>query len=332
MVFLISLALALALALGLNKPLRKNPTPFYIAFAAISLAVAVCSLANVRFPAWVSTWVWPVAARGAMVGALFTLVMTAGAFPNGSAGARALMPVRAQLSILASILAAGHIVTYGKTYIVMLFTNVSRMTRLILIAAVVSLLLVLVMLPLSTTSFASIRKKMNGRTWKKLQRFAYLFYALLYLHIILFNISPAVAGRAGYRLNLFVYSAVFFSYAICRVLKYRAVKTKTQDKLPKRQIVGVICGVLIAALLLDGVMLKAGADARAAEGEAPAAEDITPSDEPEATEPEAPGEATDAPEAIEESGEDAVTASDAGTTVSSGSLYISTIYPYFSAT
>lgn len=65
MVFLISLALALVLVFTCSKALRSRPVVFYLIFAAIALTVVVCTFANVRFPAWFSTWIWPIFARGA---------------------------------------------------------------------------------------------------------------------------------------------------------------------------------------------------------------------------------------------------------------------------
>lgn len=121
MIFLISLALALTLAAFCAEPLRKRPAPFYVSAVLIAAGVSVCALADVQFPLWFKAWVWPIFARGALAGALFVLVMLAGAFPNGSAGAKRLMPLRGPLSILACILTLGHNIAYGKTYFVMLF-------------------------------------------------------------------------------------------------------------------------------------------------------------------------------------------------------------------
>ncbi len=40
------------------------------------------------------------------------------------------------------------------------------------------------MLPLTIISYGFIRKKMQAKTWKNIQRTAYLIYALIYLHMI----------------------------------------------------------------------------------------------------------------------------------------------------
>ena len=47
------------------------------------------------------------------------------------------------------------------------------------------------MLILTVTSFPQVRKKMNAVKWKKLQRTAYIFYGLIYAHILLINVPYA---------------------------------------------------------------------------------------------------------------------------------------------
>ena len=245
MIFLISLALALALAAFCAEPLRKRPAPFYVSAVLIAAGVSVCALADVQFPLWFKAWVWPIFARGALAGALFVLVMLAGAFPNGSAGAKRLMPLRGPLSILACILTLGHNIAYGKTYFVMLFLQPWRLPLTQKLASWCSVAMIVIMLPLFVTSFPSVRRKMDGRRWKKLQRLAYLFYALLCAHILLLTIPYAISARPGYRLTVFVYTAVFVSYAVCRVQK-----ALSKDKRAFRPHAGVVLGTFAASIVL----------------------------------------------------------------------------------
>jgi hypothetical protein len=94
---------------------------------------------------------------------------------------------------------------------------------------------------------------MKAKSWKRFQRFAYLFYALLGTHILLLTIPGAYGGRSGYRLTVFVYAALFFSYGVCRILKYVAVKKKQTAALARRQAVGTACSVAAALLLVLGL-------------------------------------------------------------------------------
>ena len=299
MVFLISLALALLLVLLLGKQLRTAPGPFYLCAALLSLAVVVCAFAGVRFPAFVNSWIWPIFARGALAGALFVLVMVAGAFPNGSRGARTLMPVRGPLSILAGIFTLAHNVAYGKTYFVLLFTDAASLPTATLLAALCSVVMDLVMLPLWITSFPAVRKKMRPKAWKRLQRWAYLFYALLCLHILLLTIPNALRGRPGYGLTVFVYTAIFVAYAACRILKALARRRQSETGLARRQLVALFFALLLAAALTLAVSAAREAqDGEGASAVAVSTEPLSASEAPEATEslpspPPAP-ESTDA--------------------------------------
>ena len=179
MVFLISLGIAILFVVLFDKPLRKHPAPFYAGSAIIALAATAVSWSGAALPAGFAAYLWPVLARGGLAGALFVLVMFAGAFPNGSAPIKKLMPIRGQLSIVASILTLGHNAAYGKIYFVRLFANPASLPFNQLLAAICSVLMLIVMLPLFVTSFSCVRKKMNPKKWKRLQRSAYVFYGLL---------------------------------------------------------------------------------------------------------------------------------------------------------
>lgn len=88
------------------------------------------------------------------------------------------MKIRGELSIIGAIIVISHNMTYGITYYRMLFTSVSQLSPAQRSAAAISVILLIIMLVLTITSFPSIRYKMNARKWKKLQRSAYVFYGL----------------------------------------------------------------------------------------------------------------------------------------------------------
>ena len=297
MIFLISLALA-ALLIGVcAKPLKKHPAGFYIAAVVIALAVIGCTRAQVSFPAWFQNWVWPLVSRGAFATALFAAVMWTGALPNGSQAVRLLMPIRGELSILACILTLAHNISYGRTYFRFLFAQPVRLPANQLAAAVCSLVLMVLMLPLFVTSFPAVRKKMNARGWKRLQRLAYGFYALLYVHIMLLSVPSALDGRGGYALNVLVYSVVFLGYAVCRVMKAQALKTRKPDKLFRRQAVALVC-VLAVSLCLSGAVSICAAREENALSQTPLRQESPePEENPEPETlalPEAPEDAQDA--------------------------------------
>lgn len=261
MIFLIAFTAALIFSITFSKIIRKHSVPFYLAAAIISITVVYCTWQHVSFPVWFESWIWPLFARGALAGALFVMVMVTGALPNDSKAFKVFMPERANLSIIACILTFGHNIAYGKTYFTALFFTPSRLSLPTLSAALCSLVMIIIMLPLFITSFSPVRKRMKYHSWKRLQRFAYLFYALLYGHIMLLAIPNAIKGRSGYTLTVFVYSLVFLSYLICRLIKRVSVQEKTTGTLRQKQIAGFLCGVMMAGLILISVINAAKAAA-----------------------------------------------------------------------
>lgn len=157
--------------------------------------------------------------QGGIAGALFVHVMYAAAVSNGSPYRKAVMPIRGEVSIMASILTLGHNLAFGKKYFAMLFAAADDMRRNILLAAICSLLMILIMMPLFITSFPFIRKKMRPSKWKKLQRSAYLFYGLMYIHVMLLNIPEAQEGKWNSRCNVICYTIIFAVYFVKRISK-----------------------------------------------------------------------------------------------------------------
>lgn len=222
--FLISLLTAAVFAAVSRQALRKKPVPFYL--LAILAAIGVYFLKSNSFEAQgITRYLCDMFEKAGFSTALFVLVMYAGALPAGSRCSRLLMPIRGQLSILASILTLGHNAAYGRTYFVWLLTDRSRMSNLTGAAAVCSLIMITVMLPLFATSFLTIRRKMKPVRWKRLQRWAYLFYGLIYVHVMLLNFSQRQLLRC--QVNMAVYTTVFSHYAVCRILKALHKKDKT---------------------------------------------------------------------------------------------------------
>lgn len=249
MIFLLSLVLAALFIWGCAKPLKRHPVPFYIAATVIALAVLGCTIAGVTFPAWFQNWIWPIVSRSAFSTALFAAIMWTGALPNGSKAIKHLMPIRGELSILACILTLGHNVSYGLTYFRFLFTQPSILPGNQLAAAICSLVMICIMLPLFVTSFKSVRKKMKASSWKKLQRLAYVFYALIYVHVMLLTVPAALQGRSGYLLTMLAYSVVFLGYAACRIQKAVLVHGKRGNLVTvRRQCVALIVAVVVAAV------------------------------------------------------------------------------------
>ncbi|MCR4759713.1 MAG: ferric reductase-like transmembrane domain-containing protein, partial [Oscillospiraceae bacterium] len=195
-----------------GKALRRHPAPFYLAAAALSIGTAY--FANHRFPeipAFVQQNVIALFTKGILAAAFWAVIMWTGALPNGSAPIKRLMPQRGQLSVFASILTLGHAVGLA---IAMLPRWLKKDDAMNLTVCAV---LMLIMLPLTVISVQKIRRKMKAKTWKTVQRWAYLFYALIPVHVIVLNLAKIRRGRTDILPDLTIYVTVFFGYAVCRL-------------------------------------------------------------------------------------------------------------------
>ena len=244
MLFLIAIAAAFGFAYLCKKPLKQHPHIFYAGAAVISIIVAAVDFRNV--PEFVNTYIIGLFSRGAFGTALWAVVMWTGAFPNGSKPIKAFMPIRGELSIFAAILTLGHNIGYGKTYFVRLFTDASRMSAEQLTASFLTIAMLIIMIPLTVMSFPQIRKKMNAKLWKKIQRTAYLFYGMMYLHVMVLFVPMAKAGRQGYFLSVLAYSIVFIGFAVCRIRKWYLLRKKAENI----KFVNAVCVPAFAVMLM----------------------------------------------------------------------------------
>lgn len=249
MLLIISLIIVALFIYFLKDSLKKYANIFYIGVAVISIAVFL--LEFLSMPLFVKNNILGIFAKGSLGTAMFVAVMYAGALPKGSKLIAPLMKIRGELSITAAILVLCHNFTYGMTYFRMLFTKTSLLSATQLAAAVISLVLIAIMLVLTVTSFPSVRKKMQAKKWKQLQRTAYVFYGLMYVHIMLINIPYARLGLGMYIANVVIYSIVFLGYAAMRIAKAVSVKAaragKTYGKKPETVLYGlalVLCVVM----------------------------------------------------------------------------------------
>lgn len=249
MLILFALLLACGLVALCRRALKSHSALFYGGAAAVSLLVGLvdCSF----LPTLVQNTLLALLTRGAFATALWILVMWAGALKNGSRAIRALMPVRGELSILAAFLTLGHNLFYGRTYFVRLFTDASSLPGTQRAAAILSLVMILLLLPLTVTSFPAVRRKLPARRWKALQRWAYLYYALLFAHILLVSLPGALAGKCASIVSVLAYTAIFASYACFRVRKYLVLKKKRSPRATLCAAVALsLCALLLCTLTL----------------------------------------------------------------------------------
>ena len=234
----------------LGASLKKHPNAYYIGAAAISIGIFL--LGFVDMPLFIKKNILGIFAKGSLGTAMFVFVMYAGALPKGNRFIAPLMKIRGELSITAAILVLCHNFTYGRTYFRMLFVQPEILSETQLAAAIISIILIMIMLVLTITSFPSVRKSMQAKKWKQLQRTAYLFYGLMYVHIMLINIPYARLGMSMYIVNVIVYSIVFLGYAAMRISKAlitNAQKNKKNISAALKFIPYIISALLCVAMI-----------------------------------------------------------------------------------
>ena len=201
----------------LEKQIRRRPVFFYLFFVLLSLLSLFLPHKFLTPP--VAYVVNRLLKRGVLAGSMFLWVMYAIVLPQKSRLQRVMMTLRAQIAIGASILTLAHNIAYGQRYFVLLFTNAGKLKSYELIAACFSLAMILLLLPLTVTSFQVVRRKMNAKRWKQLQRLSYLFYGLLYLHIAFIYSNGLRQGKTEYLVQFALYTLLYGVYLMLRLTK-----------------------------------------------------------------------------------------------------------------
>lgn len=258
MLLIIALVIASLFVYFLKDKLKQYPNIFYIGAAVVT--IVIFSLRTVAMPQFVRQNIVGIFAKGTIGTAFFIIVMITGALPRGSKLIGPLMRIRGELSIMAAILVLSHNLTYGMTYFKMLFSAPAALPAVQRCAAVISLMLIVLMIGLTVISFPAVRKKMNPKKWKQIQRSAYVFYGLLYVHIILINIPYARMGLHMYAVNVLVYSIVFAGYAAMRIRKWVLTKNLDADSIfiKKVSVAVSVCAVLVCTVAFSMCFMRNG--------------------------------------------------------------------------
>ena len=188
--------------------------------------------------------------RGILAGSLFILVMLAPVLPKHFSGRKTIYLLRGEMAISASLITLAHNLAFGGKYFGALFLGQGHISLMELHAAIVSFLMILLLIPLTITSFQTVRRKMQAKTWKRLQNWSYLFYLLLYLHIFFIYQGALIRGKGEYFFTLMLYSFIFGFYGFLRIRQYRVQKeTREKKAVPLLRIAGILP---IVCLFLSG--------------------------------------------------------------------------------
>ena len=228
MIVILTLICSLAFFHFFGKALKKKPAVLYGICILLSL-VSIFYPREGGLP-FLDFFFKKIMQRGVMAGSLFIWVMLAPVLPKSFSGRKTIYLLRGEMAICASLITLAHNLAFGGKYFGALFLGQGHISLMELHAAIVSCLMILLLIPLTITSFQTVRRKMQAKSWKKLQNWSYLFYLLLYLHIFFIYQGALIRGKGDYFFTLMLYSFIFGFYGFLRIRQYRMQKESKEKK------------------------------------------------------------------------------------------------------
>lgn len=213
MVFTLILIATVAACFGLRKSLKRHPNLFYGLAIGLEVLYGVGCVVDLPDLVWKPLYLLMQQCMLAM--ALFIVVMCVGAFSRESLIGRKMRPIRTELSIIACLLVVGHMVIYLPC-IPRLFKG-ALVSNVVLVGLISAVLLTVLTVILGVTSSTRIKKWMGTTRWKNVQKLAYLFYAVVYLHLLVVLMPSMQHGVTNAIVTAAVYTLVFAVYAVVRV-------------------------------------------------------------------------------------------------------------------
>ena len=253
MIVILTLLCSLAFFHFFGKAVKKKPAVLYGICILLSL-VSIFYPREGGLP-FLDFFFKKIMQRGILAGSLFILVMLAPVLPKSFSGRKTIYLLRGEMAICASLITLAHNLAFGGKYFGALFLGQGHISLMELHAAIVSCLMILLLIPLTITSFQTVRRKMQAKTWKRLQNWSYLFYLLLYLHIFFIYQGALIRGKGEYFFTLMLYSFIFGFYGFLRIRQYR-VQKETREK--KASPLLRIAGILPIVCLFLSVFYSAG--------------------------------------------------------------------------
>lgn len=204
-----------------RRPIRKAPWVFYL--IAIALDVLLFANSFASLPHWLIRTISLLMQKGGLGVAMFLFVMWIGVFPRSGYLSKTFRPIRAELSIIACILIAGHMVLYLVAYLPRILSG-AYVKPLVMYSFIIACILLVLVLVLGVTSFRFVKRHMAAKNWKKLQSLAYMFYALTLVHLLLMLMPSALAGNSRSIWAVIIYGVLFGGYIIARIARAIADK------------------------------------------------------------------------------------------------------------
>ena len=227
MTFLLVFVITVVAVYALRTPLKRWPVVFYA--LAIVLDVLFVMGSFVRLPGPLNDVLFLLVHKCTLATALFIVVMYIGVFSRDGLVAQRFRPIRAELSIVAWLLSLGHMAVYLASYATRLSAGFAQVN--VAVALVIALVLFVLLLVLGVTSFNVVKKRMPKETWKRIQWWAYPFFGLVYVHLMLVLLPAALRGGEAALMSVVVYTVLFGAYAVLRIARALKDRRAARNKL-----------------------------------------------------------------------------------------------------
>ncbi len=235
---------------------KKYTKYVYIGAAALNI-ISFIIYKTAELPWFIKDYILGVFTSGTLGIAGFYIVMFAGCLSNGTILIKKLMVIRGELSIASCILMLSHLLIYGPEYILNAIKHGTSMSWNLLVSIIIGCVLLIQMAYLGITSIKAVRRKMDGRKWKKLQKTAYLFYFLMYLHGVLMQSTKVPKGDLNALVTIIAYSIVFFAYVVLKLRKNYVVSGKIKTDIEPKKFDYIVTSVLsiIAVIMVASIIV-----------------------------------------------------------------------------
>lgn len=216
MLLIESILIVLLIGGLLKNQIKKYPGVFYVLTILLNWAYIFIASSPVgkELSPVIQKFVLGPLNRGALGTAFIVVVMYLGVLKKKGL-VRDLMEIRGELSIIGSILIFGHNILFGKHFFLVFFKDPSKLNRIQYIATIISIIMLVILVPLFITSFKCVRRKMSPSSWKKLQKLAYVFFTLIYVHVIILF----MAHIEDVMIEAIIYTAIWGIYTIKLIQK-----------------------------------------------------------------------------------------------------------------
>lgn len=220
---IIALIIITILSLNFTTHIKKHAYLYYVGAIAIATITSIYEIlritSNLKLDGFILT-LEKASIRGIISISFFILVMYAGALIPRWKVTRKLLSIRAELAIMGALFMLPHGIIYFTRFIILKLPKIlseGKVSVLYLSYIAIGIIAFILMIPLFISSISKVRRKMSAIKWKRLQRWAYVFYFLAYLHIalILFN------DKEFNLVKFSTYTFIFGLYTALRLFKYK---------------------------------------------------------------------------------------------------------------